>query len=72
MVGLGQRMDKIDQENSANTCAKWPIFTRENQGGLLRKSWDFESKFGSLFLSPHGRILSPINPIFLAHELRKR
>ena len=48
------------------------ISQEKTKESLLRKSWDFESNFGCLSLSPSGRISPSHDPYFLALELRKR
>ena len=44
MDRLGQKIGYFEQENSANPYAKWPNFTRENQGEFVAKIMGFEAR----------------------------
>ena len=69
---LGQRMDTLSKKIRQAPMPCGRISQERVKENLLLKSWDLKhEEFGSP-TPPHGRILHPHDPYFLAHELRKR
>ena len=72
MKRLGQRLDTLSKKNSANPMPCGRISQERIKESLLLKSWDLKHEVFGSPAPPHGRILHPHDPYFLAHELRKR